>query len=81
MSDNNRGKVFSFPVYLTAVLINLAPIIFYGPMGVLAGLFSFQEFLGLALYPLFLAVDFLSISASVVGCIFMSKSVENFINK
>ena len=81
MSDNNRGKVFSFPVYLTAVLINLAPIIFYGPMGVLAGLFSFQEFLGLALYPLFLAVDFLSIAASVVGCILMTKTVENFRNK
>ena len=81
MSQNSNTQKFPILVYLTLALIYISPAFFFLPIGLMANLFSFSEYLGLVASPIFAIYCLLIIGAPILTGTKITKIVNAYRNK
>ncbi len=81
MSQTPTSQKFPIHVYLTLALIYISPAIFFLPIGLIANLFSFSEYLGLVASPIFAIYCLLIIGTPILTGTKITKTVNAYRNK
>jgi len=78
MTKTGKTKSLPFGIFILQYMIYLSPLLCYQFLGVIAGLFSFREYVPIARHPLSLAY-FLFVNAIAIGsCVYLSKTLKQY---
>ncbi len=81
MNENKTFGEFPLRVYISLFLIYISPAFFFLPFGLMANLFTVEEFLNLAKNPLFLIYYLYILVTPVLSSMKISKIVAKYRNK
>nr|MCR5189303.1 hypothetical protein [Treponema sp.] len=81
MSEKNLTREFPFRVFIALTLIYIAPAFFFLPFGLMANIFTLQEFIGLAKHPLFIIYYLYILVLPVLSGIKINQIVAHYRSK